>query len=115
MPAGFVSPSSVTMFAVLTSAPRWSQVVGSEADWNIKGEASTHLNDRRLDLHRGRYDTTMLVVGMESKAPLSFGLDSSADPVVVMAHCASVARQKTMTTGISMAGAESRYLSTCPK
>lgn len=34
--------------------------MGSEADWNIKGEASPELNDRRLDLHRGKYDIEML-------------------------------------------------------
>lgn len=32
-----------------------AQIFGSEADWNIKGEASHQLNDRRLDLHRGRF------------------------------------------------------------
>ncbi len=42
-------------------------------------------------------------------------LDFSADPVDAMAHCASVALQKTMTTGILMAGTENRCSSTCPR
>ena len=46
---------STRVIASLTFAPSWVQIVGTEADWNIKGEASPQLNDRRLDLHRGRY------------------------------------------------------------
>ena len=46
------------MTAVLIFAPSVAQIFGSEADWNIKGEASDQLNDRRLDLHRGRYNNT---------------------------------------------------------
>ncbi len=42
-------------------------------------------------------------------------LDFSADPVDAMAHCASVALQRTMTTGTLMAGTENRCSSTCPR
>ena len=57
------------MMAVLISAPRWAQIVGSEADWNIKGEASSQLNDRRLELHRGRYPRKTFE-GVESNVPI---------------------------------------------
>ena len=51
---------SFMMITALISTLSWAQVVGTEADWNIKGEPSPHLNNRRLDLHRGRYYTAML-------------------------------------------------------
>ena len=57
------------MMLVLISAPRWAQIVGSEADWNIKGEASSQLNDRRLELHRGRYPRKTFE-GVESSVPI---------------------------------------------
>ncbi len=61
MPAGLVFPiiDSITEIVSLISVPSWAQVVGTEADWNIKSEASSQLNHRRLDLHRGRYHTKM--------------------------------------------------------
>ena len=46
------------MIAALTSATSVAQIMGSKADWNIKSEPSPLLNDRQLELHRGRYDIT---------------------------------------------------------
>lgn len=57
------------LIAALTFAPSWAQVVGTEADWNIKGEPCPQINDRRIDLHRGRYYTAMLR-NIESNVPI---------------------------------------------
>ena len=52
----------IMIITPLTSTPSWTQIVGSEADWNIKGEASSMLHDRQLDLHRGRYHMSVLSI-----------------------------------------------------
>lgn len=35
--------------------PSIAQIIGTEADWNIKSEPSPQLNGRQLNLHRGRF------------------------------------------------------------
>ena len=37
-----------------------AQIMGSDKDWNIKDEKSPLLEDRQIDLHRGRCVTAML-------------------------------------------------------
>ena len=102
------------MITVLIADPSWAQVVGTEADWNIKGEPSPYLDNRRLDLHRGRYDTAMLP-SMRKKVPFSSGTDSSAVPVASMVRCAFAALHRTMMIGTWMGGAEKKFSSTCPR
>ena len=105
---------SSKMTTALISTPSWAQVVGTEADWNIKGEPSPQLNGRRLDLHRGRYYTTMLP-SMGNKVTVWSRTGFSAVPVASMVPCAFAAPHRTMMTGTSRAGAERKSSSTCPR
>ena len=59
-PRWFLHGTSIIEIVVLTPASSWTMVVGTKADWNIKGEPDPGLNGRQLDLHRGRYDATIL-------------------------------------------------------
>ena len=49
---------------------RWAQIVGTEADWNIKSVPCPQLDGRELELHRGKY---VVQRGTDDIQHLNFG------------------------------------------